>query len=127
MLWRYPKLSRYWAEVIQSASRLAQVPVPSTPLVCLLGAIDVQMYQKGMYVMITRLLDLARKLIARHWMAPTVPTGKQWISYVNSLLREQLAYRRRNVVSKFDSIWQPWLDGHNLAPPQLVMDRLLRL
>lgn len=106
-------------------ARLAQIPVPLGPLVCLLGAIDVEMYLKGMYYMITRLMYLARKLIAWYWMASAVPTGKQWISYVNSLLlRERLAYSRRKAVGKFNLIWQPWLEDPSLAPPQLVMDIL---
>lgn len=122
MIWRCPKPNRYWTEVMQYISSLAQVTVPMTPLVCLLGAIDEEMYQREMYPMITRLLYLARKHFAIYWMAATVSTGKQWISYVNSLLlREQLAYRHRNAALKFDFIWQPWLDNPSLAPPQLVI------
>lgn len=126
LLWRCPKLHWYWAEVSQCISRLAQVTVPLNPLAYLLGAIDEEMYLRGMYYMITRLLYLARKFIARYWMASTVLTRKQWITYVNSfLLREWLAYSCRKAARKFDLIWQPWLDDPNLAPPQLVMDRLL--
>lgn len=124
-MWQCPKLNRYWADVLHHISNLAQVPVPLTPLVFLLGAIDVEMYPKGMYLMITRLLYLATKFKARHWMAST---GKQWITYVNSLLlKEQVAYCHRNAASKLNLIWQPWLDHPSLAPPQFVMDRLLRL
>lgn len=75
--------------------------------------------------MLTRLMYLARKLIAKYWMAPAVPTGKQWISYVNSLLpRERLTYSRRREKGKFDSIWQSWLGDVDLAPHQLVVERL---
>lgn len=110
-------------EVSRCISRLVQVPVPLNPLVYLLWAIDEEMYPKGMYHMSTRLMYLARKLIARYWM---VPTGKQWISYVNSLLlMERLAYSHRKAAKKFELIWQPWLDDPSLAPPQLVLDRLL--
>lgn len=62
---RCPKHSCYWTEVIQYISSLAQVPVPITPLVCLLEAISEEMYQKGMYTTITRLLYVARKHICQ--------------------------------------------------------------
>lgn len=84
---------------------LAQTPIPLDPLVCLLGAIDVEMYPKGIYTMVTNLVHLARKLIAQFWLAATVPTKAQWIAYINSLLpREQLAYRHRKAVNKFNLI-----------------------
>lgn len=103
--WCCPKRQRYWVEILQRINKQVQVPVPLSPLVCLLGAIDAEMYPKEMYLMITRLLYLARKLIARHWVASTVPTEKQWITYVNSpMLGEQLPYRRSNAAQKFDLI-----------------------
>ena len=90
----------------------------------MLGIIDPGEYTKGKYIMITRLLYLARKLIASYWMAPGAPTGKQWIAYVNSLLgREHLAYKRRKAVGKFEEIWHSWLGDASVAPPKLVMDR----
>lgn len=58
-------------------------------------------------------------------MSPTVPTRKQWVEYVNSLLfSEQLAYRHHNAMRTFYRIWQIWLDTPGLAPPQLVIDGL---
>ena len=77
------------------------------PYIYLLGAIDPVEYTKGKYYMVTRLLYLARKHIARYWMASGVPTGKQWIAYVNSLLgREHLAYKRRKKKEgTFEEIW----------------------
>lgn len=106
LMWRCPKLHRYWEEVSRRISGLAQIHIPLNPTVYFLGAIEAEMFPGGKYLMITRLMYLARKLIARYWMTPTVPTGKQWISYVNSLLpRERLAYNRRNDKGKFDKIW----------------------
>ena len=124
LIWRCPKLHRYWEKVSQCITRVAQVPVPLDPLVYLLGAIDPGEFTKGKYYMVTRLLYLARKLIAHYWMASGVLTGKQWIAYVNSLLgREHLAYKRRKAEGKFEDIWHSWLRDTSVAPPKLVMDR----
>lgn len=90
----WPKFTRYWAEILQVISDLAQTLKSLNLLVCLLGANDYEIYPKGIYTMVTRLLYLARKLIAQFLLAATVPTKAQWIAYVNSLLPiEQLAYR----------------------------------
>lgn len=79
MIWRCPKLTRYWTEVTQTISALAQTPIPSTPLVYLLGVINTEMYPKVIYIMLTTILYLARKLIARFWLASADPTRAQWM------------------------------------------------
>lgn len=90
-----------------------------------MDALDSELYQPGAYIMISRLFYLARMMIARYWMAPTIQTVKQWIDWANSLLREQLAYHHQKALCKFQIIWQVWLDTPSLASPQLIMDRLL--
>lgn len=79
-------------------------------------------------IAVLRLLYTAHKLVARSWLSPHVPTRKLWVKQVNYLLvREQLTYKHRNASRKFHSIWQAWLETLGLAPPQLVLHRLLQV
>lgn len=109
-------------------SSLHAIPAPMDPWMCILGAVDDSVYPPPVRAMITRLLYVARKQIARLWMSSRVPTVKQWIDQVNSLLiREKLTFQHRGAGRKFYSVWQAWLDSPGLAPAQLVLDRLLQV
>lgn len=114
--------------MVQTVSSVSQTTITTDPLVCLLGALAPKLYQPGVNLIISCLLYLARKLIARYWMASTIPSIKQWIECVNSLLpSEQLAHRHHNAICMSQLVWQGWLDSPGLAPPQLVMDKLLQM
>ena len=105
-----------------------QVRVPLDPIVCILGAVDEEVYPPPINIAVIRLLYLARKQIARFWLSPHVPTKKQWIDQVNLIIvREHYTYQHRNASKKFNSIWQPWLETPGLAPPRLIMTRLLQM
>lgn len=95
---------------------------------CLLGALEIPSLTPSSHIAVLRLLFIARKAIARHWITPRIPSGRQWLEQVNRLLiREKLTYQHRNVLKKFYTMWQPWLDTPGLGPTQLVMDRLLQM
>lgn len=126
MLWKCPKLHRYWAEVISTINSIWNLRLTTDPKLCLLGWLDEEQYTPHTYIAILRTLFLARKLIARKWLSITAPTHTEWITSVNdSLIREQLTYKHRGSPQKFESIWEPWLDTPGLAPLRLVQNRIL--
>lgn len=128
MIWRCPKLFRYWKEVLDMISQVYMFNIPREPVVCLLGALDEEALTPSAHTAVLRLLYIARKLIAQLWITPRVPTGKQWVEQVNKLLiREKLTYQHRKAPRKFYSLWQAWLDVPGLAPHQLIKDRLLQM
>lgn len=126
MIWKCPKLFRYWREVLDTISEVYMIPLSKKSISLFVGGIDDELVPAPTRIVILRLLYVARKLIAQWWITPRVPTRGQWIDSVNKLLiREKLAYQHRKVPQKFSSIWQPWLDVPGLAPHQLIKDRLL--
>lgn len=126
MIWKCPKLFRYWKEVLDTISEVYMIPLERTPVVCVLGGIDEELAPPPTCIALIRLLYIAKKLIAQWWITPRVPTRVQWIDSVNRLLiREKITYQRRKAPQKFLSIWQAWLDVPGLAPHQLIKDKLL--
>ena len=127
MMWKCPKLFRYWKFVLDTIAQVFQIPVLTDPMVCLLGALELPDLSPNGHTAVLRLLYLARKEIAKLWITPRVPTGAQWVKQANSILiREKLTYQHRGALKKFYSMWQPWLDVPGLGPLQLVRDRLLQ-
>lgn len=128
LLWRCPKLFRYWRSVTNTISSVYQATVSLYPVTCLLGAVDEEFFTPPTNMAVLRLLYIARKQIAHLWLSPHIPTTKQWIEQVNNaLIKEKLTYQHRNLVNQFYKIWQPWLNTPGLVPPQLVLDRLLQM
>lgn len=74
MLWKCPKLHRYWAEVISTINSIWNLRFTTDPKLCLLGWLDEEQYTPHTYIAILRTLFLARKLIARKWLSITAPT-----------------------------------------------------
>lgn len=127
MLWRCPKLVRYWNSVITIINTVYQVQLPLDPLICLLGSLDEELYSHPVYIALIRLLYLARKLIVRYWLSTQTPTSKQWIQAVNNIpFRERNTYYHRKSPEKFEKIWLSWLGAPGVAPSQLVLNRLLQ-
>lgn len=127
MLWKCPKLFRYWQYVLTTIAHVYQFPLPQDPVVCLLGALEIPSLSPGSHIAILRLIFIARKAIARLWITLRVPTGRQWVEQVNRLLIRELTYQHRNVLKKSYTMWQPWLDTTGLGPNQLVIDNLLQM
>lgn len=46
------------------------------PLTCLLGSLNEELYFPPVYISLTRLLYLARKLIDRLWLSAQPPNGR---------------------------------------------------
>lgn len=123
-LWRWPKLTRYWAEVVAAVNRIWNLSLKIDPKLCLLGWLDEELYTS--HFAITGVLFIARKLIAQKWLSNIPPLHKEWVAANNEvLLREELTYTHRGSPIKFERIWDTWLDIPGLAPLQLVQNRIL--
>lgn len=126
MLWKCPKLQRYWSEIISSINKIWNLTFVVDPKLCLLGWLDEELYTPHTYRAITRMLFIARKLIAKKWLSVTPPTHAEWVNTINeTLLREKLTYQQRGSPAKFERIWDPWLEVPGLAPFQLVQNKIL--
>ena len=98
--------------------------LPMDPKICLLGWLDGVGYSPDTLIAILRSLFLARKLIARKWLSAMAPTHTEWIvSVKESLVREQLTYKHRGNLGKFEKIWDPWLNTTGLAPLRPMQGR----
>lgn len=101
MLSRCPKLVRYWNRIVNKINKIYQVQLVVDPLMCLLGRLTEELYPLSVYITLTRLLYLARKLIARLCLSAQVPTEVQWIQMVNNVLtRERNTYYHRKSLKK---------------------------
>ena len=126
LLWRCPKLHRYWTEVLATLNSVFQTNVPLEPLHCLLGVLEGVIEEEVTRVAFTRALFQARKLILLHWKSREAPSLKTWVQHVGrTLLMEKYIYQHRGNAGKFLKLWDPWLAVPGLSPLELVQARLL--
>lgn len=126
LLWRCPKLHRYWTGVVSTLNSAFQVTVQMDTKPFLLGIVDDIPTGDDQKQAIARALFQARKLILRHWKAVVPPALREWLAQMGDTLRlEKYIYQHRGRPQKFDKLWSPWLDTPGISPIDLVMDRLL--
>ena len=126
LLWRCPKLHRYWSEVLATLNSVFQTSVPLDPLCCLLGVLEGSIAEETTRVAFARALFQARKLILIHWKSREPPSVKVWVQHVGkTLLMEKYIYQHRGNAGKFFRLWDPWLATPGLSPVELVQERLL--
>lgn len=124
MLWKCPKLMRYWLVVIGSINRIWNLTLAVGAKLCLLGWLDEELYTP--HTAILRVLFIAGKLIARKCLSALPPTYVEWVTGIyETLLREQLTYKHKGNLTKLENIWDAWLEDLGLAPLQLVQNRIL--
>lgn len=125
MMWNCPKLVRYWNYVISVIQSVFSVLIDATPLTCLLGYVEEVATDVAEKIAIARMLFIARKVIAYHWLDSEPPTLQEFIRKINwLLLLERGIYLKRGTPGKFEKLWARWLDMPNLASPQLTRYRL---
>ncbi|KAG9464656.1 hypothetical protein GDO78_019581 [Eleutherodactylus coqui] len=73
MMWRCPKLQRYWTEVCSLIHAVYEIQLEFTPLVCILGYVNDVPLEENEKLAVARILYLARKLIAQHWLDEALP------------------------------------------------------
>lgn len=75
-------------------------------------------------IAIARILYMARKVLAYHWLDEDPPLIGELVSKVNWLLSlERGVYIKRGVPLKFEKLWGRWLDVPGLAPLKLTASR----
>lgn len=80
MMWKCPKLFRYWQYVLSTISQVFQFPILNDPVVCLLGALGTPSLSPNGHTVVL--------------------TGERWIDLVNNMLiREKITYQHRNVLN----------------------------
>ena len=76
MLWRCPKLQKYWGKVFQTLNTLCCTGIACAPKIAILGIVPVGTLPIEMNKLWTRTLYLARKLILQKWIDIAPPTHK---------------------------------------------------
>lgn len=127
LLWRCPKLHRYWNGVMTLLNRVFQTNVPLDPLGCLLGILEEVILENISRMAFARALFQARKTKLLQWKSATPPLVKTWIQQMGTtLVMDKYIYQHRGNPGKFDKSWDAWLDTPGISPVELVQMRLLR-
>lgn len=89
MLWRCPKLHRYWESILDTLNSLCSTQVQPVPKIALLGVIQEVVLPVEVHVMWlrTRTMYMARKRILQKWVSNCPPMTDQWIKTITSNLR----------------------------------------
>lgn len=74
LLWRCPKLHRYWSEVLGTLNRVFWKNVPLDPTHCILGVLEEAVPEEMVRIAFSRALFQARKLILMGWKSISPPT-----------------------------------------------------
>lgn len=110
--------------MLEHITSVFSVYVDDTPLTCVLGHVEDLATGVEGKIAIARILYMARKVIAQHWLDPHPPTVREFEDKVNWLVSlEKGIYLKRGMTFKFEKIWSNWLDTPGLAPLCLVRDR----
>lgn len=126
LLWRCPKLHRYWSKVLDTLNRMFQANIGQNPKSCLLGIVDGLQVEEVTKQAIARALFQARKQILRLWNAVEPPSWKEYLETMGDMIRlEKNTYQHRGSSHKFQSLWSPWLDTPGLSRTDLILDRIL--
>lgn len=101
------------------------VDISLAPFICILGYVEDVSSDDCTKVSVARLLFMARKLIAQHWLDVTSPSRAEYVNKVNWLIElEKGIYLKRGALSKFEKLWAPWVDNSGLASRALTRYRL---
>lgn len=83
MMWNCAKLVRYWSEVLSLIGTTFSVTIDETPLTCILGYVEDVATDLMEQLAVARLLFMARKVIAYHWLDSDPPVLQEFINKVN--------------------------------------------
>lgn len=72
MIWKCPKLFRYWNEVVETLNKILALELKIEPKLCILG-VEGNIRRNFKIKIVRRCLFQARKLIALRWQARTPP------------------------------------------------------
>lgn len=100
LLWRCPKLHRYWTEVLATLNQVFQTKVPLDPMSCLLGILEGVIEEEGMRIAFARALFQARKTILMNWKSAAPPKTSAWIQHMGrTLIMEKYIYQHEGTLA----------------------------
>lgn len=109
MIWECSILQNFWREVVALLSDILETEVPFTPVVCLFGILDEELWSHHDRIMLRETLFFARKTIALRWMDRRPPRLNIWKNLVNkAVMYEKLVFTHRRCPSKFAKVWDSW-------------------
>lgn len=104
------------------------INIEHTPLICMLGYVEDLTVDSEEKIAIARILFMARKVIAFHWLDNNPPTIQERINTVNWLISlERGIYLKRGAPHKYEEIWAKWLYTPVLASPTLTRHKTIGL
>lgn len=125
LMWNCPKLVRYWGEVVSLINSVFSSCIDLDPMTCILGYVEDIPVNSDEKLAVSRILYMARKVIAFHWLDSEPPTKQELVNKVNwLLLMERGIYLKRGATKKFEKLWARWLDTPGLASLELTRSRL---
>lgn len=96
------------------------------PKHCILGITDIVIQAKYLREAAERALFQAQRLILMHWISPDPPTVKKWLEQMGTMFQfEKSIFQHRGSPFKFEKVWGIWLSTPDLAPTDLIMERVL--
>ena len=108
MMWKCPKLFRYWEEVVAKINKTFKTKLEAESKICLLGSIEENRVPASSLEVVLRCLFQARKLIALRWQAQIPPTAKSWVETINTMIwSERVTLTRQGNYRKFVRMWKP--------------------
>lgn len=114
MMWRCPKLVRYWSEILNIIETRFRIRLELEAKVCVLGLVKQNLGNGSIVIAVVRCLYQARKLIAQSWLSVVPPTPEDWVRTIDALVRtEKIIHTRRGSYRKYVKIWKLWLQGMN--------------
>lgn len=110
LIWAYPAIQNYWAQIIQFLHDHMGSPLQLDPKTCLMGLLPDVTINQFLATFLYETLFSAWKLLAKCWMRNT-PTIHAWIGEINSTLPyKKVIYRHRGCPAKYHKVWDRWLD-----------------
>lgn len=104
-----PVIAKYWQQVIEILTAVLSIPVACTPLVCLLGVLDEELWSRHAKTMLMETIFMARKAVALELIQPTPPSIRTWIWLGNQvLLYEKLIFEHRGCPAQYNKVWDAW-------------------
>ncbi|OCU00213.1 hypothetical protein XELAEV_18005991mg [Xenopus laevis] len=97
--------------LLKQVKMMIKLPQVLSPEACLLGVEGDMVPQNHVKILYRTLLFYAKKAIILHWLQPAPPSVQYWIALVNRTLPLiKLTYEARGSSTKFEKIWERWLE-----------------
>lgn len=87
MVWECSALDKYGRDVLDPIHTVYGIRLLSDPTVCILGLVEMNDASLPSSLGILHMLFQARKRIAFHWLRPSPPTLREYVTRMNHIIR----------------------------------------